>query len=499
MKKKLQQQPWFLILIPLFFVLHGYTENLGFITINASFLLLLTYYAVAILLYFIFWFIFKNSTKAALAASTVQVFNLFFGAIQDFLRDHLTPAVSRYRVLVSAFIILLICLLIYLKKTKKHLLQLSFFLNVLLLIYILVDLTLAIKRSISPPANKFSVYAVGNKDMYKPVTDVKRPDIYFLLFDEYASSLSLKEQYQFNNDLDSFLLQTGFHIQQKSYSNYNYTPVSMASLLNMSYIKEIHDNTLLLGNDIGYCNRLIQNNEVIKFLTHQGYDIVNYSTFDLTGRPASLKESILPLEARLISDNTFSGRVVKDFTWAIFLAKYKLSWLFPKPEKYRVVKNNKTAIHLVQQEIRKQSTVPRFIYAHIYMPHDPFFFDKNGHLNDDVTAFQLNTKYRSARVYLDYLTYTNQEIKKLITDIQLNTKGNAVIILMGDHGFREYIDQDLHQNYQNMNAVYFPEKNYRLFYDSISCVNQFRVIFNSLFHQSLPLLEDSTVFLTGKE
>jgi hypothetical protein len=35
-------------------------------------------------------------------------------------------------------------------------------------------------------------------------------------------------------------------------------------------------------------------------------------------------------------------------------------------------------------------------------------------------------------------------------------------------------------------------------YDSISGVNQFRVVFNKLFHQHLPLLKDSSTYLKDK-
>ena len=101
--------------------------------------------------------------------------------------------------------------------------------------------------------------------------------------------------------------------------------------------------------------------------------------------------------------------------------------------------------------------------------------------------------------YLDYIPYTNQKIKELIDTIQQNTNHSAVIILMGDHGFRVTPDGSSTGHYfQNLNAVYFPEKNYRELNDSISGVNQFRIIFNTLFRQSLPVLKDSTVFLTDQ-
>jgi len=62
-----------------------------------------------------------------------------------------------------------------------------------------------------------------------------------------------------------------------------------------------------------------------------------------------------------------------------------------------------------------------------------------------------------------------------------------------------YIKQNRNQNFKNLNAVYFAGKDYHLFYDSVSGVNQFRIILNSLFNQSISLLKDATIFLSGKE
>lgn len=104
-------------------------------------------------------------------------------------------------------------------------------------------------------------------------------------------------------------------------------------------------------------------------------------------------------------------------------------------------------------------------------------------------------EYQNVNAYLEYLQYSNSQIKGLIDTIKQNTAGKAVIIAMGDHGFRVDMDRNMVRNYQSLNAVYLPDKNYGMLYDSISGVNQFRVIFNTLFRQSLPLLKDSTVFL----
>ena len=67
---------------------------------------------------------------------------------------------------------------------------------------------------------------------------------------------------------------------------------------------------------------------------------------------------------------------------------------------------------------------------------------------------------------------------------------------MSDHGYRYIKDGGAYSwFFNNQNAVYFPDGDYSLMYDSISNVNQFRVVFNKLFRLNLPLLKDSVIFL----
>jgi phosphoglycerol transferase MdoB-like AlkP superfamily enzyme len=159
---------------------------------------------------------------------------------------------------------------------------------------------------------------------------------------------------------------------------------------------------------------------------------------------------------------------------------------------YTMLENNNLLIGQVKKISGTRGLRPRFIYAHLEMPHSPFFYDRDQRLRapKELGAGDM------IRGYLDYIPYTNARLKDLVTTIQRNTDDKAVIILMGDHGLRcEIPDPRRIHYFQNQNAVYFPDRDYRLLYDSISGVNQFRVIFNTLFREKIPLLEDSTILL----
>ncbi|HSC39489.1 MAG TPA: sulfatase-like hydrolase/transferase, partial [Chitinophagaceae bacterium] len=367
-------------------------------------------------------------------------------------------------------------------------------LNLIFIVCLGLDGVLLTATYIHPPANKFSIFSSAQPVPAIPRTD--KPDIYLLIFDEYGSSLSLQQNYGYHNDLDAWLLQQGFRVQTQSFSNYNYTPASVASILNMSFIKGIKDSTLLTGKDMNYCLQLTRDNKVIDFLSREGYEIVNCSFFDLAKKPTIVEDPLLPVRTKLITANTLWSKISSDLGWMFYFGPLRISWLADKGT-YTTQQFNARLLQMIKTQSSKKQSHPVFVYGHLFMPHDPYFYDKNGHLKSEQTLRQ--EVKRPAGPYLEYLTYVNAEIRKLIDTIQQNTQRKAAIVLMGDHGYRRLIEQNLHCNYQNLNAVYLPSQDYHLFYDSVSAVNQFKIVFNSLFQQSIPLLKDSTIFLTGKQ
>lgn len=489
----------YLVLLPVFFVLHGYLENFGFVSLRDAAILCLTYILLTISINLFSYIFFRNWTKAAVITVVWMSFFFFFGAVHEFLKSHpVLEVFGHYRFLLPAIFAVLIAIFIYLKKIKKPFLRSTLFLNVLFTIYIVVDLGAVLIKAIRPPEHQLTVYNFARENQYKTCDTCARPNIYFLLMDEYGSSLSLKEQYEFDNSsFDSFLVKNGFQIQTKSKSNYNFTAFSMSATLNMSYIEGIKNVKAVTADDYATCGVLVRNNEVIKFLDAHGYEIVNYSVFDLAGNPAMVEQSFLPLKTKLITDRTLFSRMNKDIGW--LLMTYYPFKLFKRNYILKHRDNNHMFQELVMKAAIEKKPRPRFIYAHFYMPHPPYYYDRNGKLADNATLYK---EYKSDPLYtyLEYLQYVNERIKEMVTAIRTNDPG-AIVILLSDHGYRNGSRPSKDYNaepecyFQNLNAVYFPDGDYRGLYDSITNVNMFRVILNKTFNQNFPLIPDSTIFL----
>jgi hypothetical protein len=199
-------------------------------------------------------------------------------------------------------------------------------------------------------------------------------------------------------------------------------------------------------------------------------------------------------KTRLITHRTLIDYMMRDlsiFDWVA--AHLTPSRQYMASRINMIHRMNDTFLARTSGESGRQSQTPRFVYMHVFMPHDPFLYDSLLRLR---SPEEVDTIERHESGYLSYLPYTNFTIRQLITSIKKNTRGQAVILFMSDHGFRDDKYHTDYSNYfKNQNAVYFPDKAYSGFYDSISNVNQFRVVFNKLFRLNLPLLKDSTIFL----
>ncbi|HEV2353543.1 MAG TPA: hypothetical protein VGR89_04830, partial [Puia sp.] len=307
MKKTLQTIPIFLPAIPVFFVLHGYLENLGYIHPGDAVLLAGIYVLASLLTFGFFYLMYRHTAKAALAAGFTLAFYFFFGALHDFLKAHCQP-LSHYAVVLPAFLVAAAVWFIWLRRRRRPLSTLVFYLNLLFLIYLVID-GIAVSMPLARPGATKNGWASRDTIGLTPYTGRARPDIYFLIFDAYSSSLALRDYYHYDNsDFDRFLTSRGFHIQGASMSNYKYTILSMPSILNMGYLVGLRDVKGGAGPEYQYLSDLIRDNQLMGWLHGNGYNIVNCSIFDLRGQPSPVEESLLPLQTRLITTQTFYAR-----------------------------------------------------------------------------------------------------------------------------------------------------------------------------------------------
>jgi len=483
----LNKRLYFLFLLPVFFVLHGFMVNYGSVKLRDALLLTLLYCSVALVLVGLSWLYYRNMVKAALLAIFLLAFNFFFGSLQDLFKNRLhVTSIFRYRIILPVCLLVLIFIVIWLKRSGRTFSSLVQYLNLALILFILIDLgSLILKIS-------------GGKKKSNDLTAAKftkcdtcsKPDVFLIISDQYTGNTALKKVFDFDNSsFENELRLRGFHIAGNSSSNYNLTPFSIASTLNMDYLDLKRGPQT--SNGVSYSYELIRNSRVLNFFSLQGYQFYNCSIFDFDDQPAHKYGSLLPYGTKLITSQTFTSRIWKDIRLDILKGKFGFK-SFRKKIAYEHLNYNKDVMALTAYNAALKSSKPKFVYTHLMMPHYPYYFDSKGNpLPVEKLGGIANVNTHD---FIEYLQYSNKRLLELVDEILKRSATPPVILLLGDHGFRNSEKKtDGKYDFVNLNATYFPNRNYSGIYDSISNVNQFRVVFNTFFNQRLPLLKDSTV------
>jgi hypothetical protein len=488
MNKVLQKYPFFFWALPLFFVLHGYLENTGLIPVKDALLLLLFYVAISALVFLFCRILFKRNDKAIIVATACMSFYFFFGSFHDFIKNIAGETfLSRYSIILPILFISIIILYIVIKRFRGEFKNIFIYLNVLLIFLLLFECLNFIR---STGSSKKTVLHPGS--ILSPCLNCSKPDIYIIVADEYTGSKSLKEQFSFYNTLfENQLTDRGFHLIKNSISNYNATAYTMSSMLNLDYItglKSVQDSK----ENIARCYNVFKTNQTQFFLEKTGYRFFNFSNFEFSDNPAPVQSVFLPGSTSPITSQTLSGRIYRDL-WYHLVTDLKIKSAIRDFAYAQLNRNNKLFEQTIKT-IKEKKADPKFVYTHLVMPHNPYFFNSDGKLAPPEI---LNPEFRSNKsAYVEYLQYTNKKLLELIDLILINSDQPPVIVLMGDHGFRHY-DNTVDSLYQFdiLCAVLLPEKKYSGFYEKMTTTNIMRNILNSQFNQQLPLLKDSSVFI----
>ena len=376
----------------------------------------------------------------------------------------------------------------------------SRFLNlvgVLLLIYPIYQISNHLVRTsineqrmieVSPKIDSFAVQRTKNL-----------PDVYFIVLDAYARGDALLLDFNFDNSTFLQNLQgIGFYVADCSRANYVSTHGSLTATLNMDYLSTLTEDLASEGftsnEDLWI---LIKQSKVRSILELMGYKTVAFeSAFDwsrlqnadiylkYTGAPYEM-QVLLPFEAMLIrstalliwSDSTYKS--LPDYKKTIFGATN-----FP----FEFFINQQLFI-LDQLPHLASFPGPKFVFAHIIIPHLPFVFTANGDIQTD-TGFYGKDNFSPIDEehiitgYTNQIAFLNSRMIKILQTIVDNSDTPPIIVLMGDHGLNK------NNRLLNLNAYYLPDDGEQVLYSTITPVNSFRVIFDRYFNTHYGLLPD---------
>src|SRR5258706_5159747 len=183
-----KKYPFFLYLLPVFFVLHGSLENYDYVPLKDALLLTGLYLGFSVLFLVLFRLFYKNWLKAAIMAFILMAIHFFFGAVQDRLRNMWPGSfLSKWVFILPALFCLLLLILIILRKRKGPQQILALYLNVLLALFIVIDSALLVTKIGNTNEQNVALSAE-----FVPCNGCPKPDIYLIIADEYPGETELK-------------------------------------------------------------------------------------------------------------------------------------------------------------------------------------------------------------------------------------------------------------------------------------------------------------------
>ena len=494
-------------LLPVFFIIHNYTQYYGMVSVGIAFKTLGEIFLFVVVFFLLVQAKIRNINKSLQLTTLAGFVFLFFGVVKDFLTLTLKiKLLSKYSVLLPLTLLITIFFWIVILK-KKDFKKSNLFQNVLLIILILVDAGSLFFSQDKFSLNKNQLVKNNIVDINKLTASDNKPDVYYLLFDCYPGTSFLKNYMQYDNSsLTDTLQNKGFHVINNPKSNYNRTAFSLASTLNFEYLQKIKNNVSIQSKNYNQAQLATKYSVVPKMFTKLGYKVYNLSIFDIDNQKSMEKETFLTLpDQRFLLYNTLFERIQNDLFWNLVTGKYQVKFIqkMVAVKKQEVVDEqlkkrtfNNKVIDSLQKIPSIQEADPKFIYAHFYLPHPPFFYTENGEGND-LNFIVTEESLTDQKMFLSYLRYTNRVMLTLINKILKDSKKPPVIIVQSDHGFRDFKDGPKmpYLFFKNYSAFYFPDKNYSMLYDTLSNINTFPIIFNKYFNTNIPLQKDTSTFL----
>src|SRR5690349_139886 len=181
----------YLILLPVFYLLHNYNQLFGFISAKEILGFLFRVCTMGGLCFLIAMLFTKSPSQSAIITFLILAFTLFFGAYHDFIKAIAPHSVlSSYKIAISFPILIGGYLVYYLIKHPDSLKKFSRYLTILFLVLFIVEVFTALINFTKVIKDHNLIYPAkpvcsGYKSCNQP--DSLKPDIYFLVFDEYTN------------------------------------------------------------------------------------------------------------------------------------------------------------------------------------------------------------------------------------------------------------------------------------------------------------------------
>ena len=272
-----------------------------------------------------------------------------------------------------------------------------------------------------------------------PAEGADRPNIYWILSDEYAGSDELNKYYHYDNSAFYDALRgMGFTVSEHSYNWSSDTYVILRDILSLGYTSfgERTKEAFIADPDLPLWS-------LLKDLGYTVCEAESTNKFRLFNRLKFGVEDTAPRTADgdAVANLLLRGSILYGFEDRILNAVApQLSAKYGREAVLNV-------LEWAEDPENLRGGAPCCTIIYFQFPHSPFYFDRNG--NSVPEAEQ-----RDGKRYLDQLIYATERIEKICGAI-LEADPDAIVILQSDHGYRYVPNVTMLDQTNILNAVYF--------------------------------------------
>ena len=326
-------------------------------------------------------------------------------------------------------------------------------------------------------------------------TTAQKRDVYWLIFDRYGSDRSIDLEFGIQNDLTPWLRDHGFTVLGDSHANYLTTALSLSTTSNMRHLEDLTAGTTSPGSFIDRVYDSLQNSVIARQFKALGYRYVHLGSW---WRPTRVDAG---------ADVSYNATGASDFSW-VLLGKSAA------PLAFRALGVGEQALSKNYQHGRfelqtlddlRDAPGPKFVWAHVLLPHPAYVFDADG----SFIPARKSRKLGEAEAFRRQLAYTNSRLRSFLAGLlALPEDRRPIIILQADEGYRFTVKPNdeaedkgpidwttatpdqLEIKFGILNAWYVPGGADLGLDPRMTAINTFPVLFDRYFGLDYPLLPD---------
>jgi hypothetical protein len=261
---------------------------------------------------------------------------------------------------------------------------------------------------------------------------VTSPDVYHIILDAFGRSDTLRAQYGLDlTDFSHSLNSRGFEVYEDAVANYPQTFLSIASMLNVTYLDQPAEDPQVTSRVP--MHEMIQHSPVLELFKRSGYQFV------FIGSIYSATQS-----HRLADECVCDAPIIGEFESSIIgITPFRdigFGGLDYSPHRNKILRS------LASLESLGPSQSPRIVLAHLLAPHPPFVFDETGRPVNANRAFSVldgsmfeGTREEYVNGYKGQARYLSNRLQSIVDHLEALSRAEgreAFIVIHGDHGPR---------------------------------------------------------------